>query len=350
MSNQNVDNNINYKNSKFPEFISSANTPELSEENTKKKWLDNNIQRLMIWVSLIWFGLVIIYISQFFGWSNLFLMMPDEFGGFIAGVTLPLAIIWLVIAYIDRGASFKNEAKLLRSYMNSLIYPEEGSAETAKAMADAIRSQIIELQEVTKLATEQTEKIKNELSDRVDDFATLVKVLDNYSSKTISELTDGVKTLVNNFDYVAEKAITSTETLQSKIHEFTGSGEQIRSSVDNIFEMLLPRIQELKASSSLIKNINDENYSKMLQANDMLVDFQSRITQNLTAVSETINAQTERLDEISEKSLTNAANFKNVISNDIKIIEDNLNKHSSFTNEFVEKLDNNINNLSRKFS
>lgn len=67
----------------------------------------------MIWVSAAWFAVVLIYITQFFGWSNLFLMMPDEFGGFLAGITLPLAIIWVVMAYIDRGTSFKQEAKFL---------------------------------------------------------------------------------------------------------------------------------------------------------------------------------------------------------------------------------------------
>ena len=90
-------------------------------------------------------------------------MMPDEFGGFLAGVTLPLAVIWIVLAYIDRGASFKQEAKLLYSYMNQLMYPEDGAAQTSKAMADAIRAQVIELQQATKQATVETAKIKNEL-------------------------------------------------------------------------------------------------------------------------------------------------------------------------------------------
>lgn len=223
MSNQEVADSNARKDSQLPEFISAGTPVETVEEDNKNKWLANNLQRLMIWVSAVWFGIVIIYISQFFGWSNLFLMMPDEFGGFLAGVTLPLAIIWVVMAYIDRGASFKKEAKLLRAYMNQLVYPEDGGAQTAKALADAIRSQVVELQEVTKQATIQTEKIKTELGNRVDDFAKLVGVLDNYSSKTITELTEGVKTLVSSFDYVAEKATVSTEMLQSKVSDFSGA-------------------------------------------------------------------------------------------------------------------------------
>ena len=125
--------------------------------DSQSTWLTKNLYKLMIWISIIWFAVVLIYITQFFGWSNLFLMMPDEFGGFMAGITLPLAIIWVVMAYIDRGTSFKNEARFLRAYMNQLVYPEDGGAQTAKAMADAIRSQVVELQEATR--QEDSEKI-----------------------------------------------------------------------------------------------------------------------------------------------------------------------------------------------
>lgn len=350
MSNQEVADSNARKDSQLPEFISAGTPVETVEEDNKNKWLANNLQRLMIWVSAVWFGIVIIYISQFFGWSNLFLMMPDEFGGFLAGVTLPLAIIWVVMAYIDRGASFKKEAKLLRAYMNQLVYPEDGGAQTAKALADAIRSQVVELQEVTKQATVQTEKIKTELGNRVDDFAKLVGVLDNYSSKTITELTEGVKTLVSSFDYVVEKAAVSTEMLQSKVSDFSGAGEQIRTSVEDIFEALLPKIQELKASSALIKNINDENNAKMLRANELMVDFHDRVSKNIDQITESVGAQTERLESVAEKALESAGSLRDTIERDIRNIEETLKNHQEFSQNFAEALDENISGLSRKFS
>ena len=237
MSNQNSENR---EGSNLPDFMSEKNKFSYVEDaETENSWLNNNLHRLMIWVSVIWFAVVLIYITQFFGWSNLFLMMPDEFGGFLAGVTLPLAIIWVVMAYIDRGSSFKRE--FLRAYMNQLVYPEEGSATTAKAMADAIRSQVVELQEVTKLATAQTEKIKQELGGRVDDFAKLVGVLDNYSSKTMTELTDGVKTLVKSFDYVAERAENSTGVFKDQIRDFTNSAVIIKKEVSDLLNEISPR-------------------------------------------------------------------------------------------------------------
>lgn len=201
MSNQTADAaNVSKSNNNLPQFMNENSKVNYTDIEENTSWLTNNLHRLMIWVSAAWFAVVLIYITQFFGWSNLFLMMPDEFGGFLAGITLPLAIIWVVMAYIDRGTSFKQEAKFLRAYMNQLVYPEQGAPQTAKAMADAIRSQVVELQQVTKLATEQTAKIKDEIGSNINEFAKLVSTLDTYSSKTIVELSDGVKFLVKNFE------------------------------------------------------------------------------------------------------------------------------------------------------
>lgn len=114
-------------------------------------------------------------------------------------------------------------------------------------------------------------------------------------------MTEGVKTLVSSFDYVAEKATVSTEMLQSKVSDFSGAGEQIRTSVEDIFEALLPKIQELKASSALIKNINDENNAKMLRANELMIDFHDRVSKNIDQITESVGAQTERLESVAEK-------------------------------------------------
>ena len=229
------------------------------EENETPNWLANNLHRLMIWVSIIWFGIVLIYISQFFGWSNLFLMMPDEFGAFLAGVTLPLAIIWVVMAYIDRGTNFKNEARFLRAYLNQLVYPEEGESATAKAMSEAIRSQVAELQEVTKLAMSQTANIKKELDSRVDDFASLVRVLDNYSTKSIVELTNGVKTLTKSFDGVTDKAFKTTKDLNSCIAEFSSVAGRLQEDINGIVDNLLPGMHEIKNSADVIQTVAESS-------------------------------------------------------------------------------------------
>lgn len=351
MSNQQVGvNNQRKADSVLPGFMSENSKINYNEEPEQNSWLTNNLTRLMIGISVVWFVVVLIYITQFFGWSNLFLMMPDEFGGFLAGVTLPLAIIWVVMAYIDRGSNFKNEAKFLRAYMNQLVYPEDGGANTAKAMADAIRSQVAELHEVTRHATEQTEIIKNELSARVNDFAKLVNTLDNYSSHTIVELTDGVKTLVENFERVTNKAQSSTETFRNYVADFSGSISGLENNCDELFEKIIPHIQELKSSSQLLQNIAEDNNLKMAKASQALADFGERAVQSVSNVSELLENQTGRLKNVADEAVDVCDDIFNKVDGGVNKIENVLTGQTETVEGYLAKIDDSAKNLTDKFS
>ena len=63
MSNQNSENR---EGSNLPDFMSEKNKFSYVEDaETENSWLNNNLHRLMIWVSVIWFAVVVIYIQQF---------------------------------------------------------------------------------------------------------------------------------------------------------------------------------------------------------------------------------------------------------------------------------------------
>lgn len=351
MSNQQVDKTDQQKkNVALPGFMSENSKIDYNEEPQAVTWLANNLTRLMIGISVLWFIIVLIYITQFFGWSNLFLMMPDEFGGFLAGVTLPLAIIWVVMAYIDRGASFKNEAKFLRAYMNQLVYPEEGGAQTAKAMADAIRSQVGELQAVTKHAMQQTEIIKKELSERVNDFSKLVSTLDNYSSHTIVELTDGVKTLVENFDYVTARAQASSETFKGYIGDFSSSAQLIEQNCQRLFEKITPNVLELKQSSQMFQSLMEGNAAKISKANQTLADFGDLTVKSVENVAQLLDAQTAKLQETAKGAVDVCDVITQKIDGSVNKIENVLGSQTSTVEEYLDKIDNVADSLSERFS
>lgn len=310
----------------LPQFMNEA--PRSVEIEEKPSWLNNNLHKLMISVSVVWFAVVLIYITQFFGWDNLFLMMPDEFGGFLAGITLPLAIIWVVMAYIDRGTSFKQEAKFLRAYMNQLVYPEDGAPQTAKAMADAIRSQVVELQEVSRMATVQTAKIKDEIRENINEFAKLVATLDNYSSKTIVELSDGVKYLTQNFETITDKARHSAETFAGLNREFSSGATDIEQSLDSLFEKLLPKIKEIKTSAEFLQEISDSSNHDIVRANEMLRRFNEETSSNLTMVSETLNTQSQALQQISAAAVANCGLLKKTVATEVENMAGTLEEHT----------------------
>jgi len=330
------------ENNALPQFMNEKIKTNDTEIEETQSWLANNLHRLMIWISVAWFGIVLIYITQFFGWSNLFLMMPDEFGGFLAGITLPLAIIWVVMAYIDRGTSFKQEAKFLRAYMNQLVYPEQGAPQTAKAMADAIRSQVVELQQVTKLATDQTAVIKDEIRSNIKEFSKLVSTLDAYSSKTIVELSDSVKFLVKNFETISSKAEVSAQMIAGYNREFVSGVSSFEQSSDELFKTLLPRIKELRETGDALQNITENSSRNILQANEMLVRFNNESNDNLLRVQEALNGQTASLQKISDKALENCNAVKKTVNSEIAGLDSTLNSHLAKMDSVINEHDSNL--------
>lgn len=336
--------------SALPDFMSEKAKVNYTEElEAKSSWLNNNLNKLMIWFSVLWFVIVLVYITQFFGWSNLFLMMPDEFGGFLAGVTLPLAIIWVVMAYIDRGSSFKNEAKFLRAYMNQLVYPEDGGAQTAKAMADAIRSQVIELHQATKHATEQTDAIKKELGNRVEDFSKLISTLDNYSAKTMVELTECVKTLSKNFDDIISRAGKSTAELKEYIDGFVQSAGTMESNYSHLLNTIVPHIQEMRESADVLNNINNNSSAQMEKSCALLREFGDSAAQNTLRISEVISRNTENLEQAAERAVSACDTLYGKIDGGIGRLDDLLKAQGSYVNTQLEKMENNVSALSGSF-
>ena len=313
----------------LPQFMKENNRNNTAIEiEDKQSWLNNNLHKLMVGVSVIWFAIVLIYITQFFGWSNLFLMMPDEFGGFLAGVTLPLAIIWVVMAYIDRGTSFNREAKFLRAYMNQLVYPEDGAPQTAKAMADAIRSQVVELQQVSKLAHEQTSQIKDAIKENVDDFAKLVNKLDNYSSKTIVELSDGVKFLTANFENILNKAQISSQNLAHINKEFVEGSNGIEVSLSSLFDKILPRLKEMKDMTKVLRDITDGSSIEITKANSDLKAFTDKMTLALNELKSVLVQQSGSIKQVADTAMDNCNLAKNVVSKEISNLEGVLHNHA----------------------
>lgn len=310
----------------LPKFMNEANAHiDVAEE--ENSWLSNNLHKLILGVSAVWIALVVIYITQFFGWSNLFLMMPDEFGGFMAGITLPLVIFWVAMAYIDRGTSFKKEAKFLRAYMNQLVYPEDGAPQTAKAFADAIRSQVVELQQVSKLAHEQTSQIKDAIKENVDDFSKLVNKLDGYSSHTIVELSEGVKFLMSNFENIVAQAQNSSNNLSSINQKFIDDSEKIGSSLSGLLSQINPSLQEVKNTLSELKNIVADMVANTDKSSSELKNFNQMAVKNFVDTQNILNSQIDLMGQVSEKAFENCESLRDNVAKELGDLQNVLQKH-----------------------
>ena len=73
--------------------------------------------------SLLWLLLCAFYIQSTIGWSQIFTLLPHEFGSLFTGIFAPLAFLWLVMAYAGRGLVLRDTAEALQTELGKLTYP-----------------------------------------------------------------------------------------------------------------------------------------------------------------------------------------------------------------------------------
>ena len=306
-----------------------------------ESWFSNGLHRFMIVFSVMWFGIVAIYITKFFGWDNLFSMMPNEFSGFIAGISLPLAIVWVVMAYIDRGNSFRNETQMLRDSLNRVIFPDSNGNAATKMIADAIKAQVSELKETTRDVCAQADVIKRDLSDRIAEMKSLAGELDTYSSQTMQELNSEIKKLVENFTFVAEKAASTTA-------DFRVNTMQIREDSEQLSQIMKPMVNEMVTAAENIKevvNVNNENIEKaQAQLNNYSESSQ-------LAIGKIIESWAEKGENLEKTFLRTAENCEELfhrLDSGISHIENSINEQKTVVEKQSAILDKNSGYLDKK--
>ncbi|MBR1840863.1 MAG: hypothetical protein IJ778_01900 [Alphaproteobacteria bacterium] len=292
-------------------FISSQN----DEEN--EGWFANGLHRFIIVFSVMWFAIVAVYITSFFGWSNLFSMLPNEFSGFMAGITLPLAIVWVIMAYIDRGANFKNETQMLRNSLNQVIFPDSNGSEATKMIADAIKSQVADLKDVTRDVCAQSDVIKRDLTERVQELQQLAAALDKYSSQTMSELNAEIKKLIDNFSFVTEKATSATA-------DFRVNTMQMKDDSEKLVNLLTPMVNQMVTAAERVKEVVDVNNENIAHAQDQLNQYSESSKLAIGRIIETWAEKGENLQKAFLRTSENCEELFRRLDSGISHIESSI--------------------------
>ena len=269
-----------------------------SQNEDTESWFANGLHRFIIVFSVMWFGIVAIYITKFFGWDNLFSMLPNEFSGFMAGITLPLAIVWVIMAYIDRGSNFKNETRMLRDSLNQVIFPDSNGSEATKMIAEAIKSQVADLKDVTRDVCAQSDVIKRDLTERVNELKQLAEALDKYSSQTMVELNNEIKKIVDNFLYVTEKTTSATA-------DFRVNTLHMKEDSEKIVAVLTPIVNQMVTAAERVKEVVDVNNENIAKAQEQLNNYSES---SRLAIGKIIESWAERGENLEKTFLRTAEN------------------------------------------
>src|SRR4051794_13649689 len=123
--------------------------------------------------SVIWLIAAAWYIQTQVGWSSLGIMLPHELGAALSGIATPLLVLWLVIAFIERGSELRSTALDLKRELEALSYPVNEADEKVRSIAQSLREQARALTEASDGAANRLTESRQALVAQTGELTTV---------------------------------------------------------------------------------------------------------------------------------------------------------------------------------
>ena len=204
-------------------------------------------------LSIGWVYGVYDYIETAFGWSTLSELMPHEVGGLAAGLVTPLALLWLIVAYLERSRLLEQESQALRWYLRRMVYPSETAQERVRDITDSIRGQTAELTRASEEALLRSRAIHDLLRARGVELAEVSNEADIKAKEAEDTLRRQAEDLVNVSDRAIDRAREVGNVLHHQAHDLVNVSERASSRTENIADTLKRRADHLdKVSDNIV--------------------------------------------------------------------------------------------------
>lgn len=280
-----------------------------------------------------WLGLSATYIGQNMGFAELFSQQPHILGGFLAGILAPIALLWMILAHIQRGSDINMYADALRGELQAMIFPSEDRKQIIHKDIEALCEQAAELSTSSQTILNSIHRARVGLRNEIRDFSGLSKktefhidrLADGLSerSKRLIELTDDIEKRTTSLDAKTLSGAKAWDdaaiSILSRAEEIEGTlkkgAQQIVSAADeadvmtkNINERFASSFETLKASVESVKVMTGGTVDAITQASKIIED-------NRDALSEGAKLLADKADEITDTLNGSVATMQDSIEN-----------------------------------
>ena len=311
----------------------------------KKAFYEKPIYWIAIILSLFWIWAATDYMVGVEWWSTRYRLPPAEFVGMVCSQILPLALIWFVVAWVDRRNQLEEETKTLRAYMNQLMYPTEEGAIYTQSLTNALRSQIKEFKVVFGQAADQTKIVREEMKHWIKDLAIVIDHVDTKTVASMKELAHHVQVLAKSTEKANESTQSITQSLADRAGVLEATSDKVARSMSSLSNSLNENISNINHITDGLKDAANHTQEVLNIADNASTLFNNQIDRMETLMGE-YEAQTsehnERIFMNAEKILTVLKTQSSLLDQEV---EKTLHKMSIATQNVVEQ-SNLLSNLS----
>jgi hypothetical protein len=140
--------------------------------------------------TIVWLIGVGWYVFDFIGSDSLTGMLPHELGAVVAGITAPILLLWLLVAFMLRGQALKDHTDALAARLAELTFPDQAAEHRIHSIAESLRRQATDLRLATEEAAAALDGTRALFRSQASDIDTAAKAARARSDEVESTLAE----------------------------------------------------------------------------------------------------------------------------------------------------------------
>lgn len=238
-------------------------------------------------VSAAWLAAVAAYGVLGVGPAGLLALQPLEVAGLTGAVFAPLAFVWLIVAFAERGALLRSEAEALRRHLALLTYPAEAAEGRIATISDSLRAQTRELAQATREAGSHAEALRQLLTRETAELRSLNAAMGGETAESLKAVAERV----GGLSEVAERASTLSRDMEQALGRqqtaLEGATERAGREADRLGTVLRGHAEGLSKAAGIV--------ARQVEATEVVVTRQASLLENATATTQAFTAAAEAL-------------------------------------------------------
>ncbi len=255
-----------------------------TEVGFAKKWWLNRYLGISALFSFFWILFILNYLTDSAWWQNRLDLSPAELVGGLGGLALPMIVVWLVCAYFDRTDKLAEESKVLRAYLNELVYPTPEGAVYTKTLTEALRAQIQEFKAISIELNKQTETVRGDLKKWVQDLGLIIRHVDTKTVGSARQIAEHIKTLAEMTAAANQQADKSSTLFSEQASILARVTEGTVQTTSGLAQTLENNATQMRL---LMQEINDVN-GRIAQSVQQSDGVMTSLAQNSSKIEDSI--------------------------------------------------------------
>jgi len=246
-------------------------------------------------LSMAWVGVVAFVMLQTGGTSSFAGLPLTNWAIGISAVISPVAMIWMIAAYLQRAADVQSVTEPLRRQL-AMITGESGAAEVRiRRFNQAIKEQLELLRSTKNIGDGEL----MEIIERINAHKGDLEQFEQHSIYQVKEIQEVIRRSMQHIEQLMEDKFTMLRVLDSKLVQ---SGEDVASQTGDVRDKISDLLQQIESHAELVAS----SVEKAMLDSRKLSDTARAQETSLISAAETAS---ETLQDLSGKIDTNIAHF-----------------------------------------